>query len=340
MGGTKDLTARFVVGTGRCGSTLLSRMLAQNPATLSLFEVFNGLDPSRRFAPEPMTGTDFAALLSTPQPMLTAVLRRGYPVEEVTYPFGRGRRRRDEDLPWILVSMLPWLSDDPDALFDEVMAFLPSLPVQEPARHFDALFAWLLQRFGREHWIERAGSSIDYLEPLQQAFPGARFVHIHRDGPEAALSMREHHAFRLPICLLYDAPLDSGKKVGELGALDFYAPPDPAGEDAVSQLLRARPPARYFGRYWCDQVLHGYRALRSLDADQYLEVRFEDLVAEPAAVLRTICAFFRLDPGAWVERAAALVRGLPPPRAPNLPEQERRELIEACRPGMVLLGRA
>src|SRR3990172_7835209 len=113
MGGTKDLTPRFVVGTGRCGSTLLSRMLAENPATLSLFEVFNGLDPGRRFASEPITGKEFAELLSTPQPMLTAVLRRGYPVEEVTYPFARGRYRRDVDLPWILVSTLPWLAAHP-----------------------------------------------------------------------------------------------------------------------------------------------------------------------------------------------------------------------------------
>ena len=45
---------RFVVGTGRCGSTLLSRMLAEQPQTLSVFEYFNGLDAARRFTREPL----------------------------------------------------------------------------------------------------------------------------------------------------------------------------------------------------------------------------------------------------------------------------------------------
>ena len=41
---------RFVVGTGRCGSTLLSRMLGENRSVLSIFEFFNGLDMTRRFS--------------------------------------------------------------------------------------------------------------------------------------------------------------------------------------------------------------------------------------------------------------------------------------------------
>ncbi len=333
---------RFIVGTGRCGSTLLSRMLAANPATLSLFEVLNGLDASRRLAAEPISGADFAALVSAPQPVLTAVLRRGYAVEEVTYPFGRGRYRRDQDVPWILVSMLGRLGEEPDLLFDDIVAWLGTQPARPAAQHFRALFDRLVERFGREHWMERSGSSIDYLEQLSAAFPEARFLHIHRDGPEAALSMREHHAFRLPICFLYDAPLESGRTVWQLGPLDFAAEPDSNGADPVSQVLRSRPPAHYFGRYWCDQVLRGYRALRRIDAGQYLEVRFEDLVARPDEILGTICEFFALDAerDGWIDRAAALVRGIPAPRVAGISAEERRALEQACRPGMVLLGRA
>ncbi len=81
---------RFIVGTGRCGSTLLSRMIALHPAVLSVFEFFNGLDVTRRFSPEAVSGAEIAALVAAEQPFLTAVMRRGYAVPEVIYPFDRG----------------------------------------------------------------------------------------------------------------------------------------------------------------------------------------------------------------------------------------------------------
>ena len=331
---------RFVVGTGRCGSTLLSRMLATNPQVLSVFEFFNGLDMGVRFSADPTDGKDFAALISREQPFVTAVLRRGYEVAEITYPFGgRARYERDDPLPWILVAVLPRLSEDPDSLFDEVVTFAAGLPRQHLAVHYRRLFDWLTERMGRAVWIERSGSSIEYLGCLHEFFPRARFLHLHRDGPESALSMREHHAYRLPISLLYQAPTDDGVPASELGAIDLDAAPDP--QDAISRILASRPPAEYFGRYWTDQIVRGFRALGRLNADQYLEVRFEDLVSRPRDVLRMIGQFFELDAdrGGWIERAAALVHGVPPTRFELLCRDERQRLDDACRVGRQLLGR-
>lgn len=330
---------RFIVGTGRCGSTLLSRMLGEHHAVASLFEFFNGIDAGRRFLPEPVTGAALAALVAAEQPFVTAVLRRGYEVAEIVYPFERqARYRRDAPLPWILVSMLPRLSDDPDALFDEVIAFLRARPALPPRDHYRALFAWLARRTGHDVWIERSGSSVEYLESLAALFPDARFLHLHRDGREVALSMREHHAYRLPISILYGAPVDSGRTLADLGPLDLHAPP--SGSDPISQILASRPPPVYFGRYWCDQVARGLRALRRLRPEQYLEIAFEALLADPIPRLREIAAFFALpdDPG-FPERAAALVKGAPPARFPELPAEERQALGDACRAGQLLLGR-
>ena len=339
---------RFVVGTGRCGSTLLSRMLAEAPGCLSIFEFFNGLDPNERFDPRPITGAALGEIISREQPFVTAVLRRGYRVDEITYPFAgdpegpapRGRHRRGEPLPWILVSMLPRLTDRPDALYEELGRFIAGLPDQPPRDHYLALFGWLSERLGRKGWIERSGSSIDYAADLIRLYPEARFVHLHRLGPEVALSMREHHAYRLPIALLYDAPLADGRRVSESLPIDLEA--DPAPDDTISRILEARPPAEYFGRYWSDQVLRGQPALEALPAGRVLQVAFETLVARPRDVLAEIAEFFEIGirPGErdWIANAAALVGGVPPARSPGLSSTERSQLLEACAPGAELLG--
>ena len=123
-----------------------------------------------------------------------------------------------------------------------------------------------------------------------------------------------------------------------MSEIDFDAEPD--ASDPISQILSGQPPVRYYGRYWSDQVQSGHRALAGLARDRYREVRFEDLVARPGEVLREICDFFELDAerGDWLDCAAALVRGTPPRRFPNLAADEQARLAAACAPGRALLG--
>ncbi len=331
---------RFVVGTGRCGSTLLSRMLAQQPSLLSIFEFFNGLDMTKRFSQDPVDGETFAKLLSQEHPIVTMVLSRGYKVEEITYPFDRpdARYRRDQGLPWLLVSTLPRLTDDPDALFDEVVSLARTQPVQQLVAHYRALFDWLAARYDRSCWIERSGSSIDYLGSLYILFPEARFLHLHRDGPETALSMREHAAYRLAIHFVYERPRDTQPSIDDLRALETGR----GADDPITAILESRPPVEYFGGYWSQELEHGMRGAATLPAEQYMDVRFEDLVREPRETLNAISGFFELDSeaSAWREKAAALVRGIPGTRFDLLTADEQRRLAEACRPGMQLLGRA
>lgn len=328
---------RFIVGTGRCGSTLLSTMIARNPAVLSLFEFFNGLDATRRFRREPMTGSEYRDLICEVHPFLHMVLERGYDVPEVTYPFGApgARFTRESGVPWVLGVTLPRLSHTPDALYDELRAWLARAPTRPPAAHASALFAWLLERCGASVWVERSGAALDYLGDLDARFEGARFLHIHRAGEEAALSMREHHAFRLAIMLTYQLPAGAGRSTDELRR----AAPD---DDRIGQLLESRPSAEYFGRFWTEQVRRGMAAVPKLDRDRYHAVRFEDLVARPREVIAEVAEFLELPDarGAWLDQAAALVRGAPRARAGELPPDEASLLREACRPGNALLGRA
>ena len=331
---------RFVVGTGRCGSTLLSRMLGECPAVASLFEFFNGLDMTQRFSTAEMSGAAFAEFISQPHPFVTMVLSRGYDVPEIVYPFGPDSRfARSDGLPWILVSMLSRLCEQPDVLYDETLAFARELPTRPLCEQYRALFEWLAERTGRSVWIERSGSSIDYVASLKACFPEARFVHIHRDGPETALSIREHHAFRLAVTLSTAHLRGDARSLAELGELEPGRAPD--ANDAISRQLRIRPEAQHFGEFWSRQLERGMPMLDALPPDERLDLRFEDLIHSPREQLERICGFFEIDAAraAWSERAAELVRGMPPARAPGLAAAEREALAAACAPGMRLLGR-
>jgi hypothetical protein len=100
------------------------------------------------------------------------------------------------------------------------------------------------------------------------------------------------------------------------------------------------PEVEWFGRYWTDQLVNGFAALPDLDRDQYLEVRFEDLVTGPGAIIDEIATFFELPrDDAFADRAAALVRGVPPTRFESLSEDEQDRLRAACDSGMRLLRR-
>ncbi len=327
---------RFVVGSGRCGSTLLSRMLDVHPDVSSLFEFFNGLDVARRFAPA-LDGGALADLLGAEQTVVTAALRRGHTAEEIVYPFGApGARYAPHDrLPWLCVSMAPRLSDDPDGLFDALIEWARARPETSAGEHYRALFAWLCARSGTSTWIERSGSSIDYAGALATCFPDARFLHLHRDGAETALSMREHGIYRLPIALLYDVALADGKRVSESRGLDFAGPVERG--DLISQILDAKLEPAVFGRYWSDQVERGVAAGNALGPDRFAEIAFEDLVERPREGLAFIADFFELPSADWIDAAVALIRSRPRTRRDALPEAEREALDDACARGRTAL---
>ena len=77
-------------------------------------------------------------------------------------------------------------------------------------------------------------------------------------------------------------------------------------------------------------VVRGCELMGRLGPDRVLHLRYETLLAEPVGALRRLASFLEIaadEP--WLESAAGLVRHQPP-RWTQLPELERRELVEAC----------
>jgi len=326
--------ARFVVGTGRCGSTLLSRMLSQNQRVCSVFEFFSGIDQFFRFRTDAVGGEELAARLAEDHPMQTMVLKRGYDVPEVAYPFDdpQSRYDRQDPIPWTCAIAVARLTDEPDRVFEEFLEFARKQPPRRLAEHYCALLEWLTHRTGHELWIEKSGTSLEYTPELKAFFPDARFVYLHRDAYETALSMREYDVLRLAVPVMN----------GLLGEVEYSHEGLVAFEqregDAIDRTLASRPPIELFGRYWSGQIERGLPALESVASEDILAVRFEELVTEPLPVIRQIADFFEIaEPDdAWTLRAAALVRGLPPTRFGGLAAPDQRALEAACRPGMEL----
>src|SRR5439155_17430156 len=188
----------FVVSTGRCGSTLISDMLRLHPRVLSLSELIGMLTPGAfPGSQRPIYAEQFWAHLSTPRRRMSLMYRHDIVFDEVLYRPGPGRRYTAETgVPPLLLTALPHLTDEPEALFDEIREFVLTQGPVPIGVHYTKLFEWLRDRFGRQIWVERSGSSLAYLRELIDNFPGARFIHLFRDGRETAVSMTRHHAFR------------------------------------------------------------------------------------------------------------------------------------------------
>lgn len=328
---------RFILNTGRSGSTMLTRMLNENHQMLVMSDFFSCGDPLDRFPARLMSGDDFAHYLSEVNDIGTLLQRRAFTIDEQLNSGEDNTRWPDPSrMPAMLTNPFAFLTDDPDSLWDDAIALVRAFPTQSFGAHVRALFGWLIERFGKKAWLERSGSNLSYVKGIRATFPNARFVHLHRDGIEASMSMREHTWFK--ISAEYDERAPTMEEMEQA-----IRRPTLDNSDPVSRYFGAEgPPIERFGRHWSRQIAAGYREFSQLRSDQLIEVRYEELLAHPARELGRIAEFFELpdDPG-WIDRAAALIDDkLGKRTAHALPQDEFDRISGAVQTGQVLVGRA
>src|SRR5262249_19847525 len=102
----------------------------------------------------------------------------------------------------------------------------------------DQLFTAYARRSGKTSWGDKTPAYTAEIHILNKMFPGARFIHIIRDGRDVALSLLQQ----------------------------WWGP-----NDLMSAL-----------RHWAETVQCARKMLQMLPEERYVEVRFEDLVADPA----------------------------------------------------------
>ncbi len=121
-----------------------------------------------------------------------------------------------------------------------------------------AIYEAYAELHGKSRWGDKTPMYMQHLGLLDRLFPSARYVHLVRDGRDAALS--------------------------------FLALP--AGVSARSWALPRD--AAEFACLWRTDVVAARALGREVGPGRYLEVRYEELVADPEGTLRRICDFASL----------------------------------------------
>jgi hypothetical protein len=163
----------------------------------------------------------------------------------------------------------------------------------------DAVYRSYAEARGKARYGDKTPSYMQYLGLLGRVFPEAQYVHIVRDGRDACLSflaMKRKPRFNL------------GR-------------PRRLAEFACAWRLEVEG-AQWFGE--------------RLGPGRYLELRYEDLVAEPEARLREVCGFLglELEPGQLeYHRDVDPARLQDHPRLAEPPQKGVRRWRDEMRPG-------
>ncbi|GAB1643161.1 sulfotransferase domain-containing protein [Krasilnikovia sp. MM14-A1259] len=309
----------IIISNGRCGSTLLSDLIADEPQTCSAQEFFMSVAPWNRSS-EIITGPAYWDVLSGPKEELSVLFRIGVPPKEVRYP-STGRFAGDMlTLPRILAITLSKLTDDPDTLFDALGERVRQFPTQRVGAHHQAFLDLLAELTGKQRWVERSGGSSQVTPSLLENYPTAKIVYLTRDWTATARSMSRHSSFQL-VQLRVEA-------VGRFGLDPLTLPAGTPVPDEVAQYLPDRLTADFLRERGNDlKRFMALCAFMSSQAEQALadnppaqlhRIAYEDLVADPAGQLTTLGEFLGFaDPGGWAASVADRVRRPEPVPVPT-----------------------
>jgi hypothetical protein len=310
------LKLTFVVSTGRCGSTMLSRILEQHPDVLSVSEFFASLQlasfgTAPRFGYFPdgeMDGRELWQLVVATVPVIDMRLQDGFKISE----FGRGRFGPVTEISLLYDFVLPVLTDDPERLFDKLAAEVPSWPRRPAARHYCALFALLADALGRRVIVERSGGSVLKVRHLRRAFGEARFVHLYRSGPDTALSGSRFVPTRIRAITAVAAaaaklPIGSPPEAIEAARPEFKGMVAPPYD--VERLLAYPIPLEVFGRMWSSMTCTGLAELQKLPAGMCAGIRYEDLLGPDLdPELTKLAEFIGVSaPAQWLDKARSMI---------------------------------
>lgn len=159
----------LIVGTGRCGSTLLRDLLNLHPACYVCRESYWHIALQNKFGDFPLTEQEFFdGLLS------------------IRFPHGQT----------IVESNLASFQKSLEDLRRYCQQEIPDREA-DLLRYLNVVEEFFLASNNKSIFGDKTPHYGYHLQGLVRLWPGLRVVHLHRDGREAALSMAQHPGFRL-----------------------------------------------------------------------------------------------------------------------------------------------
>ncbi len=256
----------FIVGTGRCGTNLLNKMLGYHPQITAVTETHFISTLATRFADTALSPQDFWTIIdehysSNGQYRWTdAHLESGgvanKDIFRQQFIEKSHTRTSHEARVWLF--------------FEMCYAKTPSA-----TQHF---------------FLDKTPQYGLHIQAISRLFPSAKFVHLIRDGRLAAASMVKHKGISRLI------------KGGHPDALmDF------SYQAQISKIEPYQANMEEAILYWEKVVKATQSQAAKLPDTQYLELYYEDLIAQPQDTLRRVCDFLEIPfTGTWHRKATLL----------------------------------
>lgn len=241
----------FIVGTGRCGTELLRGILNRHSQVYVPGE--SHWIPSQY---------DFYGHLRNPPEAYSDIVNRTF--------YHNGDRTVQRIAGDIGLT--------PEAFLQRVEDGLRTVP-PTIAEFNNELFRLAGESAGRTFVGDKTPDYGTYMSLLHSLWPSAKFIHLVRDGRDAAISMSKHGGFqRLLSCRAHNwVPVSLDKRYQLMyGADDQHSIDD------------------YLG-LWASRVRRTLDEASRLPRECYAEVRYEDLLMEPTSTLRKIMEFLGIE---------------------------------------------